>query len=471
MNNPNKTSLLNAVLRQDLYSFIEKTFNTVSPGDSFVPNFHIEAIAYHLERCMTGDIRRLIITLPPRSLKSICGSVSFPAYLLGRDPTAKIICASYSNDLSAKHARDCRAVMNAPWYRELFPSSGLDPKKSAENDFQTLHGGGRIATSLGGTLTGRGGNFLIIDDPLKPQDAMSGPMRAFCNQWHDNTLISRLNDKSRDVIILIMQRLHGDDLVAHVMETDDWVHLDLPAIAEEDHFVQIGPDKFHRRKKGDVLDPTREPREVLDQMARAMGSYNFAAQYQQRPIPVAGNIVRREWFREYEELPECDDYPRIIQSWDIASTDTIRSDYSACTTWSIISNKAYLVDVRRDRLKYPDLKRLIADHAANYRATTVLIEDAGAGKHLIQEFYRGYDEYVPPIIDIAPEGDKLTRMHAASGSIEAGQVFIPKDAPWLAEFLQEILGFPAGKHDDQVDSVSQFINWKNRHYDFVLEFI
>ena len=231
---------LEVALRYNLPSFIQRSFQTVVPAAEYLDNWHIDAMAWHLQQCLDGRIKRLIITVPPRNLKSICASVAFPAWVLGRDPTRRIICASYANDLTAKHARDCRAVMESPWYRSLFPRTRLNPKKSAELEFETTRQGYRYGTSTGGALTGRGGNFLIIDDPIKPADAMSVLRREFVKQWFDITVYSRLDSKKDDVIIILMQRVHVDDLVGHILEKDaGWVHLDLPAIADAPQAVPI----------------------------------------------------------------------------------------------------------------------------------------------------------------------------------------------------------------------------------------
>ena len=204
----------------------------MAPGQQFHINWHIYAMAWHLQQCANGNIKRLLITLPPRHLKSISASVAFPAWVLGHDPTKRIICASYSAELANKHARDCRGVMDAPWYRQAFDKTGLSRDKNAEMDFMTTRGGYRYSTSVGGTLTGRGGNMLIIDDPIKAEDAMSDARRSAVNDWFGSTAYSRLDSKRNDVIILIMQRLHLDDLAGYVMQSEPWVHLNLPAIAE-----------------------------------------------------------------------------------------------------------------------------------------------------------------------------------------------------------------------------------------------
>ena len=241
---------------------------------------------------MRGITRRLIITVPPRSLKSICASVALPAFALGHDPSRRIVCVSYSEGLARKHANDCRALMRSDLYRRIFPATRISPAKDTETEVMTTARGSRLATSVGGTLTGRGGNLLIIDDPLKPQDAHSESARESLKQWYSNTLLSRLDHKTEGSIIVVMQRLHPDDLVGHLLEQSGWTHLNLPAIAEEDTIVRLGPNRSHRRRVGDLIHPERESQVALDELKASMGSMEFAAQYQQTcrssaPQPVA----------------------------------------------------------------------------------------------------------------------------------------------------------------------------------------
>jgi hypothetical protein len=212
--------LYDAILRQDLYSFVQAIFPIVSPGEALMLNWHLEAITYALTRVMRGEINRLLIMVPPRTLKSICASVAFPAFVLGHDPRRRIIDVSYSESLARKHANDCRAVLRHGLYRRLFPATRISPFKDAEMEYVTTARGFRLATSVGGTLTGRGGNLLIIDDPMKPQDAHSQSARDNLHQWYGNTLLSRLDNKAKDSIIVVAQRLHPDDLVGRLLEQD-----------------------------------------------------------------------------------------------------------------------------------------------------------------------------------------------------------------------------------------------------------
>lgn len=452
---------LAAILRTDLASFIAKVFYTVSEGDRFMPNWHIDAIAHHLAQTRERSVRRLVITQPPRSLKSISASVAFPAWILGHDPTCRIICVSYSQDLAEALARQFRRVVESPWYKALFPGTRI--AKVTASEITTTRGGGRLATSTGGTLTGRGADIIIIDDPMKAADATSEVERKKVIEWFRTTLVTRLNDKTSGVIILVMQRLHEEDLVGYVTETSGWTVLDLPAYAVTEQSIPIGPDRIQRRREGEILHPEREPREQLERMRQELGSLAFSAQYQQRPVPLEGNLIRREWFQTYSVAPSGDGVI-ITQSWDIAGSVAEGRDYSVCTTWAIKGNNYYLLDVWRGRLEYPDLKRKVEELRKRFRARRVLIEAVGLGLSLCQDLSNGDDMFGDgwKPIRIKPKISKIVRMESQTPVIEARQVYLPESAPWLADFMNEVLAFPSGKHDDQVDSLSQFLANRGR---------
>ena len=464
--------MLEAALRQDLSSFIRKTFGTVVGEREYRHNWHIEALAWHLQQCLFGDIKRLIITLPPRNLKSIAASVAFPAWALGHDPSLRIICASYAAELMTKHARDCRSVMQSDWYRGIFPRTRIAAAKNTETEFMTTRKGYRLGTSIGGTLTGRGGNLIIIDDPIKPADANSEAARAAFKQWYSGTLFSRLDDKATDCIILVMQRLHVDDPVAYVMEWGDWVHLNLPAIAPVTEEIEIGLDRHHLRRAGDLLHPERENQKTLDSIKAEIGSFYFNAQYQQQPEPPGGNMIKWDWFNFYDDLPLPNrQQALIVQSWDTAMKGDQRNDYSVCITALIDGDDCYLIDVMRQRLEYPDLKRRCIELEGRHKPRSLLIEDKGSGTSLIQDL-KQVDGIRKPRA-VKPEGDKITRMSHQSARIEARQVYLPREAPWLDEFRKEIMAFPESRFDDQVDSLSQLLWWvgeRRRHRAYTVDF-
>jgi len=346
-------------------------------------------------------------------------------------------------------------VMQSNWYRSAFPQTKFSATKNATLDFQTTRNGYRYSTSVGGTLTGRGGGLIIIDDPLKPQDAMSDSKRSSVNEWFDRTLYSRLDDQRDDVIILIMQRLHLDDLAGYVLDKEPWVHLNLPAIAEADEDIPVGRAGIYHRRVGELLHPARLDSVELARLRDNLGAFNFSAQYQQRPIPEQGEIVKWEWFRTYDHLPGSAPDDRIVQSWDTASTAGQLSDFSVCTTWLVKGKDYYLKHIMRAKLLYPDLKLEIINQAQAHGASQVIIEDKGSGTSLIQDLQ--CTSGVPRPTPFKPDTDKITRMSAQSSRIQAGQVHLPQREAWLEEFRAELAQFPHGKHDDQVDSLSQFL--------------
>ncbi len=244
-----------ALLRLDLASFIHKSFLELAPGEPYLPNWHIEAIAEKLMACERGDIRRLIITIPPRYLKSVAASVAFPAWVLGRRPHRKLICASYSQELANKLSIDCRSVMEADWYRKLFPDLRT-PTKQKQHLLKTSIGGMRLATSVTGTMRGLGGDMIIIDDPLKGLELLSKTERAQVAHWYDAVVRSRLNNKNEGVIILIMQRIHEDDLVGHVLRNEEWVHLNIPAIAVERQTYDVRRGRTFLRRSTTLFSRT-----------------------------------------------------------------------------------------------------------------------------------------------------------------------------------------------------------------------
>lgn len=448
------------LLRNDFSTFIHRSFQEVSPGDSYHHNWHIDLIASKLEACRRGEIKRLIINIPPRNLKSICASIAFPAWILGHNPATEIIAVSYGQDLSEKLARDCRRIMDANWYQQIFPTR-IDATRRAISDYTTTHGGSRLATSVGGVLTGRGGDFLIIDDPLKPDDAFSESRRRQVNEWYQNTLYSRLNDKRKGCIIIIMQRLHEDDLVGHVLEMEDWEVLRLPAIAEEDEYWEFSDLLGRRqikRRAGVALHPERESLKALEILNRTLGDYNFAGQYQQSPAPAEGGIIKRDWFLTYTTKPERFDC--IVQSWDTASKSGELNDYCVCTTWGVTGKKYYLLDVFRKKMEFPELRREALTQRDKWRPQLILIEDKSSGTQLIQDL-RAQGE--TRVTAISPEGDKTMRLYSRTAVLESGAVLLPETAPWRDLFLHEVTTFPGSRHDDQTDSMTQFLIWAGEY--------
>lgn len=444
---------LSQALTLDLPTFIGKTLQTVDPGAGYLPNWHINLIAEYLEAARRGEVTRLIINMPPRSLKSVCVSVAWPAWLLAHDPQSRILAASYAASLSVKHSLDCRLVLQSPWFKRAFPGVELTRDQNEKHKFMTTARGYRFATSVGGSTLGEGGNFLILDDPVSPTQAMNEGWRGHVNHWFDHTFASRLDDKKKGVIVLVMQRLHQYDLSGYLLEKGGWTHLSLPALAGKDEHHCFGRvRKF--RAAGEALHAEREDISLIDRAKIELGSNAFAAQYQQQPLAEEGGMVRPWWFSRYKTAPQS--FDRLVQSWDTAIKSCAHNDASVCLTFGEADGKSYLLDARCLRREYPDLKRVFYALAEQWQPQAILVEDRSSGQQLLQDARR---ESALPLIGVQPRHDKVTRFAAVSAMLEAGKLALPEQAPWLADFEAELFAFPAAPHDDQVDALTQYLDW------------
>ena len=443
--------VLQALLANNLTSFTEFAFGVVRPGITFKPNWHFEAVTHKLSQVACGDVRRLIITLPPRTLKSLCASVALPAWFLGRYPCERVVVVSYSDFLARSHANDFRRLVNDPVYRATFPAMRLD--RDTDREIVTTKRGKRIATSIDGTLTGLGGNLIVIDDPLKLGDAMSEAVRARVIEWYRSTLLSRGDDKTAARIVLVMQRVHQDDLAGYLQEQGGFEVLNLPAIAQRNETYELGDGRLYTRQKGELLHPEHEPAHVLAELKREMGPIAFSAQYQQSPIPPGGTIIKRKWLTPYDNVGrEPDD--SIIMSWDIALSEAETGDYSACVVLLRRNEVFYILEVVRGRFPFNALKRKVMEVKQRYGSSTLLIEDSPISRGLIQSL----DEQSINVTKYKPDTDKRARVIAQSDLFAGGSVRFPRRAGWLEEFTAELLAFP-GRHDDQVDALTQGLAW------------
>lgn len=449
------------ILKQDLYTYIHKCFMTLNPGLRFVPHWYLELLASALQDCLEGRLTRLMVNMPPRFLKSISVSVAFVTFYLGHHPEKQVMCISYGHDLSDKHAADCLRIMQSDWYKALFPRTRLVGARPSVSDFSTTRGGGRLSTSMQGMMTGRGADLIILDDPAKAQEALSEKTRAMINEIYSGAILSRLNSQERGIIIIVMQRLHQDDLCGHVLEREPnkYKHICLPIQAEEDqtfsYHTIYGP-ATRIRKKGEPLNPGLISEAKITELRASMGEFFFMAQMQQNPVSREGLIIRKEWLRFYNPaLPMGKPY-QIIQSWDTAVKDGDLNDYSACVTFAEIDGKYYLLNVFRKKLNYAELMRAVIEQQKIHNANAVLIEDASSGAILLQELQKeGYGWGH----GIKPENSKVMRLYSAQNYFENGLIFFPESAHWLEDLVNELTSFPNVKHDDQVDAISQFVQW------------
>lgn len=454
-----QTEAARALARQYFYLFLIRGFREINTDQELRPSDYLEAMAYPLQQVVRSDLRRLIINIAPRHLKSFCASVALPAWILGHNQAAKIIVVSYSAVLAKDLTRQYRRLISSEFYRSCFPA--VKASQSTDMETHLSAGGYRMAASLDGSLTGRGGDLIIIDDPQNASDMGAPAERDRFKTVYDDALYSRLDNKQTGGIVLVTQRLHEDDATAHLLsKADSWHHLKLPAIAERPEEIPIGPGRAWPRHQGDLLAPHRETAELLEQIRSDIGPSNFSAQYLQEPVHATGAMFRIERIQRYKELPDREKFEHIVQSWDTAYTPEARSYYSVCTTWGYCRNQWYLLDAYRAKLEFPELKAEVVRRRLSFQAARVIIEWAGSGLSLLQQLIQE-SRFLgnSPWAAYRPRLDKISRANGVLGKIEEGRVLLPEQSPWLPDFLNELWAFPNGCHDDQVDSMVQFIDY------------
>ena len=406
---------------------------------------HTQKIVSVLEQVERGKIKRLIIACPPRHGKTLVTTQMFPAWYLGRHPDRFVISASYGQELSDDFGRRVRNMMVDSLHRAVFPGCVLVENSSSMRRFDIAAGGSYVAVGRGGSITGRGANLFLIDDPLKDrEEANSETIRRLLHDWFANVAYTRLEPNG--AIVLIATRWHEDDLCGWLMREhpeEGWHILKMPAIAEEDEGW---------RKEGEALWPTRFPLETLRVIKSAIGSSAWASLYQQRPAAAEGQIFRREWWQHFTVQPTLG---RTIQSWDCAFKAGRENDYSVCTTWIATERGYFLLSLWRGRVEFPELKRQLMSQAEAWSPSAILVEDSASGQSLIQELQTTNQ----PIIRVKPDSDKISRAQAVTPLIESGRVFLPESAGWLEDFEDELAAFPSAAHDDAVDSLTQALNY------------
>ncbi|QTD46349.1 phage terminase large subunit [Ottowia testudinis] len=499
---PNKVTELQAslaALASDFPTFVRAAFATLYPGKLFMENWHIDAMAHALEGCIEGTHRRLIINVPPRHLKSFITSVAFPAFVLGMDPTAKIIVASYSDDLAKPLALDFKRLVESTLYKQVFPKTVA--MKSTEGEFRTSLGGARLALSVGGSLTGKGADFIIVDDPLKAQDAASDKERQRVNRWFGETLYSRLDDKKHSVLIVVMQRLHVNDLTGYLLQgqaeadkvsslpvaANDSIadpqsakgqqasaqvfrNLCLPAIAPKTETFALSKVKTHTRQVGDLLHPKLEDEAVLADLKHQMGDWNFAAQYQQAPQMPQGHLIKSKWIETVSELPADPGNDAWVLCIDAASSTKETADYSALVFMYVCQKGCFVIDVKRGRWDYETLKEIVRGYERRYGNRDrgpqfrYLVEDTSVGTALISEL----KAQGKSVFTDKPTSSKELRVYRTLPVLEKGYLKVVKhpelDSSWIEPFTAELVSFPNGRFDDQLDATVMGVHWANWHW-------
>lgn len=480
---------------ESFYEFFKQAWHVFEPGYKYVDNWHVGAVAEHLEAVTRGQIPKLLVNFPPRCLKTDLISVAWPAWEWIKTPNRKFLCGSYSWTLAEDASIKCRQLIKSNWYQTRWGERfGILDDRDKKDHFANDKGGERIITSPDATGTGRGGDRIIVDDGNNVRDQSDTMLDSALNWW-TQVLPTRVNDPEDSSFVVVQQRVHERDISGHILATDksSWVHLCLPNEYEARRrcvtvvLPSTKPAKWRdpRRGEGELFFPRRISKERSDSLRASLGEYGYAGQYQQLPSPAEGGIIRKAWFQPWkqERRPKCD---FIFQSWDTATSERKNPAgrgiaYSCCHTYGVFKSEKGLPGLLllarwRGQVEYPELRKtaqlLANDYLdSNWRAPMekldsartpqmILVEDKSSGKNLIADFARAGifatrfnpDRY----------GDKTQRVRLVTHLMEAGVVWVPYAAPhfdrppnWVDQFLMSMATFPNAQSRDDVDCLTQ----------------
>ena len=478
--------------RRRLSRLIREAWPIVEPATPFVHGWHIDVVCEHLEAVSRGELPRLLINIPPRTMKSLTVGVFWPAWEWLTQPSLRWLFASYAQDLSSRDSMKCRRLIKSAGGSDegtIFQRIGyqgvlrlLDPEpwslmgdQDLKTKYETTATGMRLATSVGGVATGEGGDRIAVDDPLNAKQARSDAEREGANTWWDETMSTRFNNTNAAAVI-VMQRLHEGDLTGHLVEQGGWHHLCLPAEYEPSHpFVYPSVVKLASGRKlpgdprtteGELLEPVRLSENRLVELKRSLGSYGYAGQMQQRPSPAEGGMFKRDWWKRWETLPHIWDLQ--IATWDMTfkQTESAAASYVVGQVWACDGADRYLLAQVRAKLGFTDTTKAVEALARFMpKATGKLVEEKANGAAVIDHLKKK----VGGLVAVQPEGGKEARAAAVEPLVEAGNVYLPAGefiacpagyaATSVQDFIEEAAVFPNGTHDDQVDAMSQALNW------------
>jgi predicted phage terminase large subunit-like protein len=446
--------------RRSFYFFSKEAFKQLHNGKEIDTNWHIEFICDKLqelaENLIKGNKREkhLIINVPPRTLKSELTNVFFSIWLWVRKPDIQFVSSSYSHGLSLKLSLAARRIIESDWFIKLFPDIQLTKDENTKSVFSNTQGGLRYTTSTGGTITGMGGDVIVIDDPQNPQLARSEVERTNANLFFDETLRSRLNDPEKGIFIIIMQRLHEKDLTGHLisLEPDKWEHINLPAEVTQ----TIKPRELSANYTNGLLFEKRLNREVLQGLRIGLGSYGYSGQYLQMPSPAEGGIIKKHWFEIVEEKKLVFD-----MFVDTAYTSKTSNDPTSILIGAKEGNLFYVKNIIRVWQEFPELIKTIKENAVLYAIKKIYIEPKASGKSIVQQLKK---ETMLNVIEAPPpDKDKVSRVNAVAPIIESGRVKLI-DGIYITDFLDECATFPNGQHDDQIDTLTMLLSNNNKSF-------
>lgn len=442
-------------LKGSFKDFVKLAWPQVFPSSPFQDNWHIGLLCEHYEACLRGEIDELVVNLPPGGSKSSLTCVLFPAWGWIQKPGSSWITAAYGQKLVRRDAAAMLALIQSPWWQRRWGDRFKVPTVPAIDLIKNSQGGFRLGTTPGGEVTGFHANYQIIDDPNKPEELTKVGLESV-KDWLGRTMGSRWRRPPEvNSRIVIMQRLHCDDL-SQVLLDRGAVHICLPATYDPGRKTVTKWGQDPRTEVGELLDHVRLPQKILDQKRIELGGINYAAQYDQSPVPEGGAVFQRSWLKFYQVRPP--QFDQVVCSWDCAFKDEETSDFVAGQVWGRVGAHFYLLEQVHGHFNFGATVKKVNELIARWRAhaSVVLIEDKANGTAVIETLSKA----IPGIVAVDPRGGKFSRASACSGLFEAGNVFLPDPAlpgnAWVdTTLIPELLSFPRAKHDDQVDAATQ----------------
>jgi predicted phage terminase large subunit-like protein len=473
--------------RRSLAEFVKKSWHVLEKSTPLLWNWHLDAMCMHVQALLEGRIprRKLLITVPPGSMKSRIVSVCAPAWWWLEHSWWRAIFASANPRVTIRDSVYCRQLIDSAWYQESFsPRWTFAPDQNAKSLYYTTEGGFRMAASASQAITGDRAHTLFWDDLLDAKDARTSTRerRESVNWWHDVAFSNRLADPEHGTECGISQRLHEDDPAGHVLKTGGWEHLNIPQIYEAPRPPKGSPEgtpppakprtilgwQDPRSTEGQLMFPRRFTSRWLRGEKRILGTAMFEAQHQQRPNPLGGTVFKRAWWKFYRRPPNWRDLPvealkellgidRVATGWDTALTEKRENDNTSSTTIGEGKGRFLILDHLNERMEFPEAKRRIITTHARWQTTAVPIEGGGSasGKAAVQSLH---GETRVPAIEVENIA-KEVRASLVAPTVEAGIVYIPEDAEWAEGFIASLAAFPRAAHDDDVDSFCITLHW------------
>ncbi len=442
-----------ALLCEDLLAFSTKAFKAMNSNN--MPNDrYLELLADRLARVAVRKTKRLVVNLPPRHYKTWIGSVCLSAWILGREPSAKILIVTYGQELADRIAHSIRTIMRSDWYKELFDQTKLTKSCSKLVDFATTAGGSVRSVSIEGGVTGHGADYIIIDDPIEIKDCDNAKRLERVAELFDNEILTRLNSPKRGCIVIIAHRVNEEDLSGHLLQQGGWKHLKLPLIATRSHTYTLDDGRVWQRQKGELLMPHAFGQRDIELLQGAKRP-GFATLQQQNPGGTRLRI-KAEHFPTFAPAAVPMSELGIVLSIDPGQKGGAAHSYSVIQAWLNVRDRHFLLRQWREQATYPDLRSAVHKMIARHNPSVVLIEDTNQGPALLSEIRSRPNMMVRPI---TPLGDKIERVRRHLATIRGGCIQLPWDAEWLDSYVAELTLFPGAGYDDQVDATVQYLDW------------